>query len=106
MSHAEQAIGARSATAIDGFSHMVLEVKELDRSERFYQDVIGLDLLGRELLAEPRPHSLLRLNTGQLVVLTKESLRGRQGQGERMLRHRFGGRTAVGSNREIGRQGL
>jgi len=71
MSHAEQAIGSRLGTAIDGFSHMVLEVKELDRSERFYEDVIGLDLLGRELLAEPRPHSLLRLNTGQLVVLTE-----------------------------------
>ena len=60
-----------ASDAIDGFSHLVLEVKELDRSERFYQDVIGLELLGRGLLAEPRPHSLLRLNTGQLIVLTE-----------------------------------
>src|SRR5690348_11810397 len=56
---------------IDGFSHLVLEVKELDRSERFYQDVIGLELLGRGLVAEPRPHSVLKLNTGQLIVLTQ-----------------------------------
>jgi catechol 2,3-dioxygenase-like lactoylglutathione lyase family enzyme len=60
-----------AADAIEGFSHLVLEVKELDRSERFYQEVIGLELLGRGLLAEPRPHSLLRLNTGQLIVLTE-----------------------------------
>ncbi len=69
MSHAEQVIHRAPATAVDGFSHLVLEVKDLERSERFYQDVIGLDLLGRELLNEPRPHSLLRLNTGQMVVL-------------------------------------
>jgi len=62
--------GSRSEV-IDGFSHLVLEVKELERSERFYQDVIGLELLGRGLLAEPRPHSLLKLNTGQLIVLTE-----------------------------------
>ena len=54
---------------IRGFSHMVLEVQDLDRSERFYQDVIGLDHLGRGLLAEPRPHSLMKMNTGQLIVL-------------------------------------
>jgi hypothetical protein len=39
-------------------------------------------------------------------VLKKESLGGRQGQGERMFRHRFGGRPAIGGNRQIGRQGL
>jgi hypothetical protein len=42
----------------------------------------------------------------QLTVLKEEPLRGRQGQGERMLRHRFGGCTTVGSNRQSGRQGL
>jgi len=60
-----------AGSVVDGFSHMVLEVKELDRSECFYQEVIGLELLGRGLLAEARPHSLLRLNTGQLLVLTE-----------------------------------
>ncbi|HLQ31351.1 MAG TPA: VOC family protein [Chloroflexota bacterium] len=77
MSHAEQAVygghGTVNApgTAVDGFSHIVLEVKDLERSEQFYQEVIGLDLMGRDLIAEPRPHSLLRLNTGQLIVLTQ-----------------------------------
>lgn len=53
------------------FSHLVLEVRDLDRSERWYQEVIGLDLVGRNLLAEPQPHAVLRLNTGQLLVLVQ-----------------------------------
>lgn len=52
-----------------GFSHMVLEVKDVDRSERWYQGVMGLDPVGRGVLAEPRPHSVLKLSTGQLLVL-------------------------------------
>jgi catechol 2,3-dioxygenase-like lactoylglutathione lyase family enzyme len=52
-----------------GFSHLVLEVGDLDKSETFYRDVVGLDLLGRGLMAESRPHALLRMNTGQLLVL-------------------------------------
>lgn len=54
-----------------GFSHMVLEVGNLDRSEDWYRDVIGLDLLGRGLMAEERPHSLLKMNTGQLLILVE-----------------------------------
>jgi catechol 2,3-dioxygenase-like lactoylglutathione lyase family enzyme len=54
-----------------GFSHLVLEASDLDRSEDWYQEVIGLDSLGRDLLAEPRPHAVLRLNTGQLLVLVQ-----------------------------------
>lgn len=52
-----------------GFSHMVFEVEDLDRSERWYQAVMALDFVGRDVLAEPRPHSVLKLNTGQLLVL-------------------------------------
>lgn len=51
------------------FSHLVLGVTDLDRSEAFYRDVIGLDVMGRNLLAEPRPHLVLQMNTGQLLVL-------------------------------------
>jgi catechol 2,3-dioxygenase-like lactoylglutathione lyase family enzyme len=54
-----------------GFSHMVLEVGDLDKSEAWYRDVAGLDVLGRGLLSEPRPHTVLRMNTGQLLVLTE-----------------------------------
>src|SRR5205085_1954027 len=52
-----------------GFSHMVLEVGDLDGSERWYRDVVGLDVVGRGLMAEERPHSVLRMNSGQLLVL-------------------------------------
>jgi len=54
-----------------GFSHMVLEVSDLEQSERWYREVIGLDVLGRGLMAEERPHTLLRMNTGQLLVLVE-----------------------------------
>jgi catechol 2,3-dioxygenase-like lactoylglutathione lyase family enzyme len=54
-----------------GFSHLVLEVKDVDRSERWYHDVIGLDPVGRNVLAEREPHAVLRMNTGQLLVLVQ-----------------------------------
>jgi lactoylglutathione lyase len=58
------------------FSHLILGVTNLDRSEAWYREVIGLDLLGRNLTAEPRPHSLLQMNTGQLLILVEsEELR-------------------------------
>lgn len=53
------------------FSHVVIEVSDLDRSEAWYRDVIGMDVLGRGLTAEPRPHTLLQMNTGQLFVLVQ-----------------------------------
>ena len=53
------------------FSHLVVEVANLDRSEAFYRDVIGLDLLGRNLTADNRPHSLLAMNTRQRVLLVE-----------------------------------
>ena len=58
-------------------------------------DPAGQHAVGRKLIERPR---------GQLAVLNKEPLGGRQGEGERMLRHRFGERPAVCRDREIGRQ--
>lgn len=56
--------------ALNGaFSHLTIEVSDLDRSEAFYRDVIGLDVLGRNLVAENRPNSLLAMNTRQRVLL-------------------------------------
>src|SRR5581483_8141538 len=52
-----------------GFSHMVLEVSDLDKSEAWYRDVVGLEVMGRDLMPEDRPHSVLRMNSGQLLVL-------------------------------------
>jgi catechol 2,3-dioxygenase-like lactoylglutathione lyase family enzyme len=54
-----------------GFSHLVLEVTDLERSEAWYRDIIGLDVLGRNLTAEEQPHSVLQMNTGQLWILVQ-----------------------------------
>lgn len=56
---------------IDGFSHIVLHVTDLDRSERFYRDVFGLDVIGRDLVADEGPTSLLGTNTRQRVLLVE-----------------------------------
>jgi len=72
-----EAHGANESGAagnLEGFSHLVIEVTDLDRSEAWYRDVIGLDLLGRDLTAEERPHALLQMNTGQLVILVQLSV--------------------------------
>ena len=53
------------------FSHLVVEVSDLDKSEKFYRDVIGLDVLGRNLVADNRPSSLLAMNTRQRVLLVE-----------------------------------
>jgi nitrite reductase/ring-hydroxylating ferredoxin subunit/catechol 2,3-dioxygenase-like lactoylglutathione lyase family enzyme len=58
--------------ALNGaFSHLTIEVSDLDKSEAFYRDVIGLDVLGRNLVAENRPSSLLAMNTRQRVLLVE-----------------------------------
>lgn len=53
------------------FSHLVFEVSDLDRSESFYRDVIGLDVIGRNLVAENHPNSLLATNTRQRLLLVE-----------------------------------
>ncbi|HEY4134590.1 MAG TPA: VOC family protein [Alphaproteobacteria bacterium] len=53
------------------FSHLVVEVADLDRAEIFYRDVIGLDALGRNLVADNRPNALLAMNTRQRVLLVE-----------------------------------
>ncbi len=56
---------------VERFSHLVVGVTKLDVSEAWYRDVVGLDLLGRDLTAEPNPHSVLQTNTGQMVILVE-----------------------------------
>ena len=63
-------------------SHLMLAVSDIDRSEAWYQEVVGLDFLGRDLTAEDRPHSVLKMNTGQLLILVEvpeDELRTSQG---------------------------
>ena len=58
-------------TVVDGFSHIVLHVTDLDRSEAFYRDVFGLDVIGRDLVTDEGPNSLLATNTRQRVLLVE-----------------------------------
>ena len=55
----------------DGFSHLVLPVSDLARSETFYQEVFGLELVGRDLTAESKPNALLKTDCRQMVVLVQ-----------------------------------
>ena len=55
----------------EGFSHLVLPVSDLDRSEKFYQEVFGLDLVGRNLTAEAKPNSLLKTDSRQMIILVQ-----------------------------------
>lgn len=59
------------AAGVDYFSHLVVGVTDLDRSEAFYRDVLGFDVLGRDLTAEKRPHCVLRTNTRQMIILVE-----------------------------------
>ncbi len=56
---------------VDGLSHMVVQVSDLDVSEAFYRDVFGLDVIGRDLVANEGPNSLLATNTRQRIVLVQ-----------------------------------
>jgi catechol 2,3-dioxygenase-like lactoylglutathione lyase family enzyme len=55
----------------EGFSHLVLPVADLDRSEKFYQSVFGLELVGRDLVSEGETNSLLKADSRQMVLLIK-----------------------------------
>ena len=42
---------------VQRISHLVLGVTDLDRSEHWYNDFMGMDIVGRALMADARPHS-------------------------------------------------
>lgn len=54
---------------VSGFSHLVVDVTDLDRSEAFYRDVLGLELIGRDLVNDVGPNSTLGMNTRHRIVL-------------------------------------
>jgi len=56
---------------VNGFSHLVIHVTDLDQSEAFYHDVIGLDVIGRDLVNDQGPNLLLAMNTRQRALLVE-----------------------------------
>ena len=58
-------------TPLEGFSHLVVHVTDLERSVKFYQDAFGLDLVGRNLVSDEGPNALLAMNTRQRVLLVE-----------------------------------
>jgi catechol 2,3-dioxygenase-like lactoylglutathione lyase family enzyme len=56
---------------IEGLSHLTVHVTELNRSETFYEDVMGLEPMGRDLVDDDGPTSLFRTESGQMVVLVE-----------------------------------
>ncbi|MGE5537789.1 MAG: VOC family protein [Gemmatimonas sp.] len=56
---------------VDGFSHLTVQVTDLDRSEAFYRDVFGLEVVGRDLVNDEGPNSLLAMNTRQRILLVQ-----------------------------------
>lgn len=56
---------------VDGFSHLVIHVTDLERAVPFYRDVIGLDEIGRDLVNDEGPNVLLGMNTRQRVLLVE-----------------------------------
>ncbi len=58
-------------TQVEGLSHLTIHVTDLDRSEDFYRDIMGLEPMGRDLVADDGPTSLFRTQSGHLVVLVE-----------------------------------
>lgn len=56
---------------VGGFNHLLLQVTDLDRSEAFYRDVFGFDVIGRNLVAEDGPNCLLKANKAHYVLLVQ-----------------------------------
>jgi catechol 2,3-dioxygenase-like lactoylglutathione lyase family enzyme/nitrite reductase/ring-hydroxylating ferredoxin subunit len=56
---------------VSGLNHLLVQVTNLDRSEAFYRDVFGLDVVGRNLVNEEGPNSLLRAAGPHLILLVE-----------------------------------
>lgn len=60
--------GVHLATSLHFFNKIV-HVSDLDRSERFFRDVLGLEFLGRDLWTEDSPTSTFKTQVGQYITL-------------------------------------
>lgn len=71
------------------FSHIAVAVTDLEKSESWYREVLGLDYIGRNLTAEEKPHSVLTLNSGQLFLLVQHESVVPRRPGSRAVHHAF-----------------
>lgn len=53
------------------FSHKTVSVTDLERSERFFGETLGLDFVGRDLWPGEPPNSTFKTQIGQYVVLVQ-----------------------------------
>lgn len=51
--------------------HQIFETVDLRRAERFYEEVVGLKPLGREVWPEEKPNAAFMLDGGQFLVLVE-----------------------------------
>lgn len=58
-------------TEVSGFSHLVIDVTDLDRSEAFYRDVLGMEVIGRDLVSDVGPNSTVAMNTRHRIVMVQ-----------------------------------
>ena len=71
-----------------GVVHFTIPVSDLDRSEAFYRDILGLETVSRA----PEPFNLLFMKSGEdYVVLAKSKTPINPNEGdERFVHHAFG----------------
>ena len=64
-----------SALDLAGISHLVVEVGDLDKAVDFYSRILGLKLIGKDLLPGCGPHAALKSASGQWVALVSNPAR-------------------------------
>lgn len=79
----------REGDLVERLSHLVLPVSDVERSARWYQEVFGLDIVGRNLTNEERPHAVLSTNQGHLLVLVESDNVVQMRPGTNSVHHAF-----------------
>jgi catechol 2,3-dioxygenase-like lactoylglutathione lyase family enzyme len=59
-----------SVDIIQGISHLVIKVDDLDAAEAFYRDGLGMTSLGRDMGSEDASHAVLAAGDGKVILVT------------------------------------
>jgi catechol 2,3-dioxygenase-like lactoylglutathione lyase family enzyme len=59
------------ADVIQGLSHLVVTVGDLDAAEAFYRDGLGMTFLGRDAAGEDAPHAVLSAGDGKVFLVAE-----------------------------------